>query len=105
MRRPVIQTFHHALAGHALSGTWTFIVASLLRLLVATSGGDGMGHVMVPALRPGIGGCPPTDLTQSGFPAALLHLGRRTEKYSELAVILENGRGVDEADVAESGAS
>ncbi len=33
-----------------------------------------------------------------------MHLGRRTQKYSELAVILENGRGVDEADVAESGA-
>ena len=36
--------------------------------------------------------------------AGLMHLGRRTQKDAELAVALEDGRGVDEGDVCESGA-
>jgi hypothetical protein len=48
---------------------------------------------------------PRNVLTRSVIPDGLVHLGRDTQKDAELAVILENGRGVDEADVAESGTS
>jgi hypothetical protein len=38
-------------------------------------------------------------------PGGLVLLGRHAQEYAELAIVLQDGRGVDEADVAESGAS
>lgn len=75
----------------------------------ASADSGGIGHVTVlaqyPCCGPGPGAAQPQNvLTLSGLPAGLLHLGGHTQKYAELAVILENSRGVDEADVVEPGA-
>jgi hypothetical protein len=59
--------------------------------------GASHGSRGVPALRPGVGGRPLTDLSaRSVFSAGPVALGRRAQKYAELAVALEDGRGVDE---------
>ena len=68
----------------------------------------GMGQLMVlqhPRCRPGSGACPRANVVFCSVVCeGFRHLGRRTEEYAELVVTLEDGRGVGEADVRESGA-